>query len=126
MYCPECGAEFRMGIDECYDCGVPLGPDPPAEPKVEKYVTILETSELSVIPILKTVLEGARIPFRTRGEGLMRIYPSNAHGALLHASAGEVKFRVAESRADEARELLSTTATVEEEPEAEAEAPAEP
>ena len=101
---------------------MPLGPEPPAEPQVEKYVTILETSDLPVIPILKTALEGARIPFRTRGEGLMDLFPSKALGAPLHASAGEVKIRVPESRADEARELLSTRATVEEEPEAEASA----
>ena len=124
MYCPECGAEFREGIDQCYDCGVPLGPEPPAEPEVERYVTILETSELDVIPILKTALEGAEIPFRTRGEGLMSLFPSQALGAPLHSSAGEVKIRVPESRAEEARVLLSTTAIVEEEPEAES--PAEP
>lgn len=28
-YCPECMAEYREGIKECMDCGVPLIPGPP-------------------------------------------------------------------------------------------------
>ena len=119
MFCPECGAEFREGIEQCYDCEVPLGPDPPPEPTVPQYVTVLETSELSVIPILKTALEGAGIPYRTRGEGLMDLFPLETLGAPMHSSAGEVEIRVPEDRADEARELLNTAATVEEEPDEE-------
>lgn len=121
MFCPECGAEFREGIEKCADCDVPLTHEPPPEPEVPEYVTILETSDLSVIPVLKTTLEGAGIPFRTRGEGLMDLFPSEALGAPLHSSAGEVKIRVPKDRADEARELLETAATVDEDVEGEAE-----
>ena len=59
MFCPECGAEFREEIEKCADCEVTLVEEPPEEPKVPKYVTVLETSELSAIPVLKTVLESA-------------------------------------------------------------------
>lgn len=121
MYCPECGAEFREGIERCADCDVPLTREAPPEPVVPEYVTILETSDLSVIPVLKTALEGAGIPYETQGEGLMDLFPSEALGAPLHASAGEVKIRVPKDQADEARELLDTTATVEEGMEEEAE-----
>ncbi len=120
MYCPQCGAEFKEGIDRCADCDVPLVSEPPNLHDAPEYVTILETSDLSVIPVLKTALEGARIPYHTTGEDMMEIFPSEALGALLHSSAGEVKIRVPADRAEEARELLDTTARVEEEPDAEA------
>ena len=100
----ESGAEYKEGIDES---------------KVEPYVTVMETSELDVIPVLKTALESAGIPVRTRGEGLMSLFPSEALGATFRSSAGEVRIQVPESRAEEARELLSTTATVEDLPESE-------
>jgi hypothetical protein len=121
MYCPECGAEFREGIEKCADCDVPLVSEPPPELDVPEYVTILETSDLSVIPVLKSALEGAGIPYETRGEGLMDLFPSEALGAPFRSSAGEVEIRVSKDRADEARELLETAATVEEGAEGEAE-----
>ncbi|HEX9735144.1 MAG TPA: DUF2007 domain-containing protein [Thermoanaerobaculia bacterium] len=118
MFCPECGAEYREGIARCADCDVPLVLEAPGDSEVPKYVTILETSDLSVIPVLKTALEGAGIPYRTRGEGLMDIFPAETLGAPFHSSAGEVEIRVPAERADEARELLDTAATVEGDPDA--------
>ena len=112
MFCPECGAEFREGIEQCYDCEVPLIPEPPPEPDVEAYVTVLETFDVSVIPLLKTALAGAGIPYRFKGEGLMDIFPAKTRGAPLHDSAGEVSVRVPESRAEEARRILESTATL--------------
>lgn len=117
MFCPECGAEFREGIEQCFDCEVPLIPEPPPEPEVEAYVTVLETFDVSIIPLLKTALAGAGIPYRFRGEGLMNIFPAKTRGALFHDSAGEVLVRVPESRADEARQLLESTATLTEDDE---------
>lgn len=124
MYCPECGAEFREGIERCDDCDVPLTPEPPPEPSHElefDYVSIHETSDLSVIPVLKSVLEGAGIPYQTTGEDLMDLLPLPAESlrSPFHSSAGEVQILVPENRADEARELLATAATVEEDVEGE-------
>lgn len=112
MFCPECGAEFKEGITTCDECEVALVVDPPPEPEVAKYVSVLETSDLSAIPVIKTALEAAGIPFRTRGEGLMNLFPAETLGAMLHSSAGEVIIRVPEERAEEAREILAGDATV--------------
>ena len=73
MFCPECGAEFREGIEKCADCDVALAPEPPPVP--EAYVTVHETSDPAVVPVLKTVLESAGIPYRAIGEGTMDLFP---------------------------------------------------
>jgi len=113
MFCPDCGAEFREGYDRCADCGVGLVSEPPDEPRVEPWVTVMETSDVSAIPVLEMTLEAAGIPFRVKGEDMMNMFPSEALGALLHSSAGELLIRVPESRAEEARQLLATDAEVE-------------
>lgn len=112
MFCPECGAEFKEGIATCDECEVALVADPPAEPQLEKYVDVLETSDLSAIPVIKTALEAAGIPFRTEGEGLMNLFPAETLGSPLHSSAGVVVFRVPEERAEEARAFLAEDAAV--------------
>jgi len=112
MFCPECGAEFKEGITTCDECEVALVVDLPPEPEVENYVSVLETSDLSAIPVIKTALEAAGIPFRTRGEGLMNLFPAETLGAPFSPSAGEVVIRVPEDRAEEARDLLAGDATV--------------
>lgn len=120
MFCPECGAEFREGITQCADCDVPLVAEAPHGHEAPEYVTVLETSNLSVIMVVKTALESAGIPFQTRGEDLMDILPLPAESlrSPFHASAGEVQILVPEDRAEEARELLDTAATVEGDPDA--------
>ncbi len=110
MFCPECGAEFKAGITTCDECEVALVVDRPPEPEVEKYVSVLETSDLSAIPVIKSALRAAGIPFRTRGEGLMNLFPAKTLGAPLRSSAGEVVIRVPEARSEEAHALLEEDA----------------
>ena len=71
-----------------------------------EYVKIFETSEPDVIPVIKSVLEGAEIPHLVEGEGLMNLFPSQMLGAVYRPAA-EVQFKVVADRADEARELLT-------------------
>ncbi len=109
MYCPECGAEFRSGFDRCNDCGVPLTHDrpPEADHEAEPYVHVFATSETDVIPVIKSVLRGAGIPFETDGEAMMNLFPSDLLGPVLNRPRGEVRFHVPEDRAEEARALLT-------------------
>ena len=108
MFCPQCGAEFVDGKERCHDCDVALVDQPPTEisHQAEEYETVLETSDSSLIPLIKSVLDGARIPYMTSGEAMMNLFPSEALGALLHSSAGEMLIRVPKDRAEEARQLL--------------------
>ena len=120
MICPQCGAEFRQGFYRCNDCDVSLIPKPPPAPPedhtAEEYVQVFETSETDVIPVIKSLLEGAEIAYLTEGEDLMNLLPSEMLGGFYRSSA-EVKFKVPAARAEEARGLLTAIPETAETPE---------
>ncbi len=110
MYCPECGAEFRPGFDRCNECDVLLTHDPPPEADHElgdPYVRVFATSEADVIPVIKSLLQSAEIPFETDGEAMMNLFPSDLLGRTMSRPGAEVSFEVPENYADQARELLT-------------------
>ena len=107
MFCPRCGAEYRAGYERCADCDVALQTEPPADDHTAvPYVTVFETSEVDVIPVIKSLLDSAGIPFDTGGEAMMNLYPSDLLGTIMGRPAGEIRFSVPEDRAEEARQLL--------------------
>ncbi len=122
MYCPECGAEYREGFDHCTDCDVALTHEPPTpeDHEATAYVTVFETSETDVIPVIKSILRGAEIPFNTQGEAMMNLFPSDLLGRVMARPGAEVSFLVPEERAEEARELLTEQPAAAEEPDDEA------
>ncbi len=109
MFCPDCGAEFRSGFDRCNDCDVALVNEPPPEKDHAKtpYAVVFATSETDVLPVIKSLLQSAGIPFETDGEAMLNLFPSDLLGPVLSRPRGEVRFYVPESRAEEARELLA-------------------
>lgn len=112
MYCPQCGAEFREGYDRCADCDIPLVRELPPEPSHEtpEYETVLATSELAVIPLVKSLLDSAEIPYITQGESL--IFPSEGLSLYRKDSPGQVLVRVPKDRAEEAHQLLEQEAEI--------------
>jgi Putative prokaryotic signal transducing protein len=107
MYCPQCQGEYRDGFTVCDDCGVDLvAVLAPEDHEAPDYVTAFETSESDVIPVIKSVLEGAEIPYLVEGEDLMNLFPSDMLGGIFKPSA-EVRFLVTADRAEEARALLA-------------------
>lgn len=69
--------------------------------------TVFSTSEADLVPVIKSVLDSAKIPYVTEGEAMMNLFPSDLLGPTLHKSRGELVFRVHASRAEEARILLT-------------------
>ena len=112
MYCPECGAEYRPGFDRCTDCDAKLVAEPPPAKNhaATPLVTVFETSETDVIPVIKSILRGAEIPFNTRGEAMMNLFPSDLLGRTMSRPGAEVSFEVPETFAGQARELLTEQA----------------
>ena len=109
MYCPQCGAEFRPGFDRCADCDVALVHEPPPaeDHEATPFVTVFETSETDVIPVIKSILRGAGIPFNTKGEAMMNLFPSDLLGRTMSRPGAEVSFEVPEAHAEQARQLLT-------------------
>jgi len=77
MFCPECRAEYRDEIRRCPDCEVTLVAELPEEfePSTEELVVVLETADVAVLPVVKSVLEAAEIPFIVQGDEAMGVLP---------------------------------------------------
>jgi hypothetical protein len=78
MFCPKCKCEYREGFNFCSDCKIELVAELPSEelfvasPSKEleylELVTIAETSDISIIPIVKSILNSGEIRYFIKGE----------------------------------------------------------
>ena len=107
MFCPECQAEFRPDVERCFDCDIPLVPKlEPVDHSSEEQIVVHESSSPDEIPVVKSLLRAAGIPFLTEGESLDQLFPSEFHTTLIEGDHPAVRFLVPLSRAEEARALL--------------------
>ena len=112
MFCPRCGTEYREGVTRCAECDVELTADPPepvAEPvpEWEELATVLATSDATLIPVVKSLLEAEGIPCFARGEGLQEFMGLGRLGAGTNLVTGLVEIQVPKEREAEARALLA-------------------
>ena len=102
MFCPTCRAEYRDGIFKCPDCDawlVTTAPEEPeSEPEYVELVTVLETSNNSVLLVAKSLLESAGIEYFAPADGLLDV---------LTPGIGDVKVQVNPDDEAEAREVLA-------------------
>ena len=76
MFCPKCKCEYREGFDFCSDCKIQLVEELPIEESVSdefeyiEFITIATTSDLSIIPIVKSILDSGEIKYFIKGEML--------------------------------------------------------
>ncbi|MEM1206082.1 MAG: hypothetical protein AAGN66_22825 [Acidobacteriota bacterium] len=68
-------------------------------------VTVFATSQVDVGPVIKSILDGADIPYVTGGDALMELFPSDFLGT--HRRPRELTFKVPADRAEEAKALLT-------------------
>ena len=104
MFCPECRAEYRTGFTECAGCGVPLVWELPPlleEPKLE-LVTVFEARDPGLLAVVKSLLDGAGIPFLVKGERLQHLFTPALTGGII----GPAEVQVARLAEAAARELL--------------------
>ena len=119
MYCPECRAEFRDEVTTCPDCEVSLVLELPAEPEFseEDLVVIKETADVAVLPVIKSLLRAAEIPFIVQGDEAMGVLPVGKIGLGGLTSRGHglsAGILVPRDREEEARALLTELPEVEE------------
>ncbi len=96
-HCPQCGETHSADGEHCDRCGAQLASE----------VEVLRTSEVAAIPVLKSILQSAEIPYYTQGEVMMQLFPSELLAPSLMRPRGEVRFFVAAEHADHARQLLT-------------------
>jgi hypothetical protein len=74
MFCPKCKSEYRQGFNFCADYkvqlveGIPSEELPSEEFKYLEFVTVAETSDISIIPIVKSILDYGEIKYFIKGE----------------------------------------------------------
>lgn len=112
MYCPECRAEYREGITTCPDCGVALLAELPAnlEFTEEDLVAVMDTGDVSLLPVVKSVLSAAEIPFVVQGDESMGVLPVGRIGVAGISSGSHglsAMILVSRDREEEARALLT-------------------
>jgi len=112
MYCPKCRAEFRDEIAVCPDCEVLLVAELPKEPEFseEDLVLVLETADVAVLPVVKSVLRAAGVPFVVQGDEAMGVLPVGRIGLGGLTSKGHglsAGILVPRDREEEAKALLT-------------------
>ena len=75
-------------------------------PDVE-LVTVFETSDPDMVPIIKSILDGAEIPYSLEGESTVELFPAQPMQPIFTDHKGELKVEVQSHRAEEATALLS-------------------
>lgn len=120
MHCPECGVEYREGFDRCHDCDVALvsGPDSPdrgsstrdgglgRDDDQRALVPVLRTTDPALLPVVKSLLQSADIPYFVQGEEAMGLFPLGPFGGHHSRSRLGAVIHVPPDRVDEVRELL--------------------
>jgi len=103
MLCPQCGAEYREGFDECADCHVPLvdslDEPEPVGPGVPEVLIRTEIWNPIAIGLAETLLREARIRYFVMDRNVAARQES---GNII----GWWTIRVPEDKEAEAREIL--------------------
>lgn len=73
-----------------------------------EYEIVLETSEIALIPLVKSLFDGAGIPYNTDGEAMMNLFPSELLATVMSSPAGLVRFAVPKEHSEAARALLES------------------
>ncbi|MBU3183616.1 putative signal transducing protein [Clostridium estertheticum] len=79
MFCPKCKCEYREGFNFCSDCKIELVEKLPGEEvsseefEYSELVTITETMDFSIIPIVKSILDSEGIRYFIKGEMIRSI-----------------------------------------------------
>lgn len=106
--CPFCGA--ALVFERPADLGGDGDREPPAKPRIaddEELEPVIEATDLTEVAVLKSMLDGAGIPYLTRGEDQFGAFRGAfAGGSIFNPRSRGVVFVVPSRMADAARALL--------------------
>ncbi|MEM8962465.1 MAG: DUF2007 domain-containing protein [Acidobacteriota bacterium] len=81
-------------------------------PEHPDVVSIYETDDVNLIPVLKSILRDAEIPYYVQGEEAVSLLPVGSFGShSAHHGLMSMSIHVQAQHADEARALLEAVAT---------------
>lgn len=81
MWCTTCGGEFVDDVTVCPDCDTVLVSQPPGPAKQEgDFVQVFQTADASLLPVVKSVLDGAGISYIVQGDEAQGLYPFGSLG----------------------------------------------
>jgi hypothetical protein len=109
MFCPQCEEEYAWDVMVCPVCDVDTvdelpreGPEPTPDAKL---VRLFATGDVGLIAIANSLLEGEKIDFFVRGDGLQDLFGLGRTTGYSFAM-GPAEFWVREEDAENARALL--------------------
>lgn len=110
MFCPNCKAEYVKGITTCPECNVSLverlvrEPEAKYTPSDVELVTVLETSDETILVIAKSILEGEGIKCLVLGDTWQDLWGLGGTGFTPYVKP--IKIQVAKADEEDARKLL--------------------
>ena len=109
LYCRSCRKSYSEGAI-CPRCDLELVPAESAERKAEddELVAVLRTSDNNLMPVVKSVLDAAGIPYLVQGDEAMGLLPLGPFGGGVFSRVLGASVLVPADRADEARALLES------------------
>lgn len=72
-----------------------------------ELVTVYETSDPNMAPIIKSMLDGAEIPYSMAGESMVNLLPSEHMVPVMTDHEGELVIQVPKEHEEDAKALLS-------------------
>lgn len=125
MYCPECRNEYQDGVERCPECDVALVENLSVEDALEEpdlewrdLETILITSDTSLVPVVRSLLEAEGIQCFVQGELLQDLAGLGRLAGGTNMVFGATKIQVPREQVENARGLLKASNLSWEPPEA--------
>ena len=119
MFCPQCEEEYPWDVMVCPVCDVDtvdelprLGPEPTPDAEL---VRVFATGDMGVIAIARSLLEGEKIDYFVRGDGLQDLFGLGRATSYSFAM-GPAEFWVRADDAENVRVLLQDLLTSADQP----------
>ena len=77
------------------------------DPEPLDLVTVIESTDATLLTLMKALLDEAEIPYLARGEALQNLFGLGQLGTGFNPLIGAVRIEVRRDQADAARTLLS-------------------
>lgn len=108
MICPDCKKKYRKNAKKCSSCNVLLVDETTNEPieEFEKLQTVLETGNLAIIAVSKSILDSAQVKYVVKGDDLQELFGIGRMGMGFNPLMGPTQIQVREQDVEIAKQLL--------------------